>query len=543
MLDAPGWCVFNQTRIQFVEAQHQITALLTGALPSQRVSSFGPSPSAERAGFDRLLQKELQPGRPEPTPAEKPARREDPFQSRSSSENSTTRHEAQETRRHEFTESVSAREPRPTETPVRERPAAPATDTVTESKATTSANTQTTATEPSPEQKLVDRLKELGVETQKINSLLEYLRNQANGQGDSLLQALSGLLETAAQAFQDRTGLDALTTAQQTTGDAQAKDILNTLLQAGLSEADARKILDNLRATLTAKSETNSLLQLDRAAAPAALKNAEGASSNSSSSQNFQNTGQRPTGNPLLLNTEGSPVSGLGDDKLESLTTLLTPDKNVAATQTNPQQSILGKAALNSLSALNLTGTAPTASQGHAEGALVPGGSAVGDASAKAIDALRPVAAETYSARATVDKSVATQIVEKFSLKGMGNQREFNIRLDPPSLGTVRMNVTSSGDMVRTTIVAENQMVKQVIEGNLNQLKDSITSQGLKVDSFTVLVGGDQAGNTAHQREESVRAFRPFDDSFGLGDDTLEETPVGYNRYFFSDSQSISLFA
>jgi len=543
MLDAPGWCVFNQTRIQFVEAQHQITALLTGALPSQRVSSFGKSPSAERAGFDRLLQKELQPGRPEP--AEQPARHEDPFQPRSSSDNSTTRPEAHETRRHDFTENTTAREPRPTETPVRERPATPATNTVTEPRATASNTTptQTTATEPSAEQKLVDRLKELGVETQKINSLLEYLRSQANGQGDSLLQALSGLLETAAQAFHDRTGLDALTTAQQGTGDAQAKDILNTLLQAGLSEADARKILDSLRATLTAKSETNSLLQLDRTAAQAALKNAEGASSNSSNSQNFQNSGQRPPGNPLLLNTEGSSVSGLGDDKLESLTTLLTPDKNGAATQANPQQTLLGKAALNSLSALNLTGTAPTASQGHAEGALVPGGSAVGDASAKAIDALRPAVAETYSARASVDKSVATQIVEKFSLKGMGNQREFNIRLDPPSLGTVRMNVTSTGEMVRTTIVAENQMVKQVIEGNLNQLKDSITSQGLKVDSFTVLVGGDQAGNTAHQREESVRAFRPFDDSFGLGDDTLDETQVGYNRYFFNDSQSISLFA
>jgi flagellar hook-length control protein FliK len=526
-----------------VEAQHQITALLTGALPSQRVSDFGRSPSAERAGFDGMLQKEMQPGRPESIPAQKPARREEPLQPRPSSENSATRPESHQPQRNEFNENPTPRETPPVETPVREKPATPANKTVTETKITASKNSQPATTSPTAEQQLVDRLKELGVETEKINALLEFLRNQAKGPGDHLLKVLSGLLETAAQAFHDRTGLDTLATAQQATGDAQAKDILNTLLQAGLTEADARKVLDSLRATLTAKSETNSLLQLDRTATQAALKNIEGASSNNpSNQQNFQNTGQRPTGNPLL-NAEGSSVTGLGDDKLESLVTLLTPDKNGAATQATPQQILSGKAALSSLSALNLTGTASTASQGHAEGALVPGGSAVGDSSAKAMDALRPSVPETYSPRATVDKSVATQIVEKFSLKGMGNQREFNIRLEPPSLGTVRMNVTSSGEMVRTTIVAENQMVKQVIEGNLNQLKESITSQGLKVDSFTVLVGGDQAGNTAHQREESIRAFRPFDDSFGLGEEIPADAPVGYNRYFFSESQSISLFA
>jgi len=89
------------------------------------------------------------------------------------------------------------------------------------------------------------------------------------------------------------------------------------------------------------------------------------------------------------------------------------------------------------------------------------------------------------------EKNVVDQVVQKFSIKGTDNQNEIKIKLDPPALGTVRMNINTSGDSVKTTIIAENQAVKQAIETNLNQLKDSFTNQGLKIESFEVMVGGE----------------------------------------------------
>jgi len=89
------------------------------------------------------------------------------------------------------------------------------------------------------------------------------------------------------------------------------------------------------------------------------------------------------------------------------------------------------------------------------------------------------------------EKAVVEQVVQKFSIKGTDNQNEIKIKLDPPALGTVRMNINTSGDSVKTTIIAENQAVKQAIETNLNQLKDSFTNQGMKIESFEVLVGGE----------------------------------------------------
>lgn len=130
-----------------------------------------------------------------------------------------------------------------------------------------------------------------------------------------------------------------------------------------------------------------------------------------------------------------------------------------------------------------------------AEGTQAP--AAVADAAAKGVDFVKPANTETYNGRASMDKPITAQIIEKFTLRGFGNQREVHIKLDPPSLGTVRMSVSTSGESVRATIVAENHVVKSVIENNLSQLKDSITHQGVKIDSFNVLVGG----NASHSAE------------------------------------------
>ena len=98
----------------------------------------------------------------------------------------------------------------------------------------------------------------------------------------------------------------------------------------------------------------------------------------------------------------------------------------------------------------------------------------------------RPILPKGVSERSIVD-----QVVQKFSIRGNGQNTEINKRLEPPSLGTVRMNVTTQGETVKTTIFAESHAVKQVIENNLSQLKDSFSDQGLKVESFQVMVGGE----------------------------------------------------
>ena len=108
------------------------------------------------------------------------------------------------------------------------------------------------------------------------------------------------------------------------------------------------------------------------------------------------------------------------------------------------------------------------------------------------------------------------------------------------------MNVSTAGDSVRTVVIAENHAVKQIIENNLTQLKDSMQGQGLKVDSFTVLVGGNegQAGqqNTS-QEGRSNFARLPYAEQNNVPETLAENRVVGDKRILNYDSQTLSVFA
>ncbi len=171
---------------------------------------------------------------------------------------------------------------------------------------------------------------------------------------------------------------------------------------------------------------------------------------------------------------------------------------------------------------------------------------AVSESAARTVEGAKAVSAETLSAKGTTEARVINQIINKVSLRSNGSQSEIKIRLDPPSLGTLRMNVTTAGDSVRTVIIAESQAVKQIIENNLVQLRDSMQSQGLKVDSFSVLVGGNegQAGqqNTAHEGRSSF-AGSLYAEQNNAPEPSAETLVTGQTRILNYDSQSLSVFA
>jgi flagellar hook-length control protein FliK len=133
------------------------------------------------------------------------------------------------------------------------------------------------------------------------------------------------------------------------------------------------------------------------------------------------------------------------------------------------------------------------------------------------------------------EKSVVEQVVQKFAIKGTDNQNEIKIKLDPPALGTIRMNINTSGDSVKTTIIAENQAVKQAIEANLNQLKDSFTNQGMKIESFEVMVGGEPGFKENRQQQSQGGNFGNSNKT-GFDQEAAETNLVGAypSRYDFS---------
>jgi flagellar hook-length control protein FliK len=84
-----------------------------------------------------------------------------------------------------------------------------------------------------------------------------------------------------------------------------------------------------------------------------------------------------------------------------------------------------------------------------------------------------------------------------------GEQRS-RIFINPPELGRLDLNLSIKDGHLQANLNAENVLVKEIIEENLNQLKQQLNSQGLTVDRFDVMVGLDNE----RSREDNLWAGR-----------------------------------
>lgn len=144
--------------------------------------------------------------------------------------------------------------------------------------------------------------------------------------------------------------------------------------------------------------------------------------------------------------------------------------------------------------------------------------------------------------KGTTGSAILGQIGHQFSLRLKEGQSEIQVKLDPPSLGTVRMSVAASGDTVRALIITDHPAVKQIIESQLSQLRETLAGQGMKVDSFTVLVGGQDAGS-GHQADARQTQSTIFNPPAAGAAPRENDSPAAVTRSAKRSSSLISIFA
>ncbi|MHB8170475.1 MAG: flagellar hook-length control protein FliK [Thermincolia bacterium] len=99
-------------------------------------------------------------------------------------------------------------------------------------------------------------------------------------------------------------------------------------------------------------------------------------------------------------------------------------------------------------------------------------------------------------------EQVFQQIMQKVHLLVRGEHAEMNLQLKPDHLGKLNMQVVVENGVITARFAAESMQVKELIEASLNNLKQTLTNQGLKVDEITVSVsqGGDQMAQWSRNR-------------------------------------------
>ncbi|HHV97730.1 MAG TPA: flagellar hook-length control protein FliK [Clostridiaceae bacterium] len=93
-------------------------------------------------------------------------------------------------------------------------------------------------------------------------------------------------------------------------------------------------------------------------------------------------------------------------------------------------------------------------------------------------------------------EDVILQVVEKAKTYVAGEKSEMLIELKPEILGKVTLRVLTENDMVKAEFYAENIHVKEILESNLQMLKDALTKSGYTVQEFSVTVQDQRAGSS-----------------------------------------------
>lgn len=107
-------------------------------------------------------------------------------------------------------------------------------------------------------------------------------------------------------------------------------------------------------------------------------------------------------------------------------------------------------------------------------------------------------------------EKVLAQIVDKAKLMVKLNSSEMNIQLKPEFLGKLSIKVLVEDGLVTARFVTDNNHVKQVLESSLGALRQSLESQGLKVDKTEVEVqtGNDRGFGNPNSWQENDRTNR-----------------------------------
>lgn len=128
----------------------------------------------------------------------------------------------------------------------------------------------------------------------------------------------------------------------------------------------------------------------------------------------------------------------------------------------------------------------------------------------------------------TVKAAEVMKEISKFIQQG--DRSSIVLKIDPESLGTVKIALDLADKVVHANIEVENEAARKLMENNLNQLYNSLNQNGLQLNSINISL----ANQEQKQGKMPNHKRRAFMDDGGKDSDEigeLRQKQMGYNTY------------
>lgn len=106
----------------------------------------------------------------------------------------------------------------------------------------------------------------------------------------------------------------------------------------------------------------------------------------------------------------------------------------------------------------------------------------------------------TLQALNIIKSDAAKMLQERVSSMLSINNKEAEIRLDPPEMGSMHIRIRSDAEQAQINFVVQNQQAKEALEQSLPRLREMLMQQGIDLGESSISYG-DSSGEQAQQQE------------------------------------------
>lgn len=110
----------------------------------------------------------------------------------------------------------------------------------------------------------------------------------------------------------------------------------------------------------------------------------------------------------------------------------------------------------------------------------------------------------TLQALNIIKSDAAKMLQERVSSMLSINNKEAEIRLDPPEMGSMQIRIRSDAEQAQINFVVQNQQAKEALEQSLPRLREMLMQQGLELGESSISYG-DSSGEQAQQQESDAQ--------------------------------------
>ena len=137
------------------------------------------------------------------------------------------------------------------------------------------------------------------------------------------------------------------------------------------------------------------------------------------------------------------------------------------------------------------------------------------------------------------------QVGRQLSRALLRGDRVIRLRLKPPELGTLKIEMDIKDNVLRLGMIVENSAVKELLLSNVHELRNALAGQGVKIEGLDVQVGHDSNHSLANSEEglKERQRFNKEQERGPLAEEIMMDDPVAWLRNRDAGNRLLNLVA